>query len=369
MTRLPMGVLRVVALAAVAAGCGGVPLRAQETVAVGVLAPLTSGVPAAARAAVQGATLAAEEARGGTGAAVALIVLDDRGSAELATRLFAELLDRQVVAVVGPLTDLTTAAVAPQAERAGVPLVSPGATGTMPYAGSSVFRTSLPAPAQARALAEHLIGAGARRISVIHEGNDYGALVAMAFAQRVRALGGEIVGTRLYRDGERDFTRHAAGVMADGAEAVLIAGYPDEGAQIITALRQSGVQVPVAGSDALYSADLVAWAGAAAEGVIVPAPFVASEPIPAVQEFVGKYRRRYDETPDHYAAQAYDAMKIVTFAIRRGGRSPKAVRAALQGLRRFPGATGEITFDRWGAPERAVALARVQNGRFELLRR
>ncbi|MCL6431313.1 MAG: ABC transporter substrate-binding protein [Anaerolineae bacterium] len=158
MTRLPMGVLRVVALAAVSAGCGGVPLRAQETVTVGVLAPLTSGVPAAARAAVQGATLAAEEARGGTGAAVVLIVLDDRGSAEQATRLFAELLDRQVVAVVGPLTDLTTAAVAPQAERAGVPLVSPGATGTMPYAGSSVFRTSLPAAAQARALAEQTRG-------------------------------------------------------------------------------------------------------------------------------------------------------------------------------------------------------------------
>jgi branched-chain amino acid transport system substrate-binding protein len=369
MRSVPVLALGVMVAAALTAGCGGVALRAQETVGVGVMAPLTSGVPAAARAMVQGATLAGDETGAAGGPAVTLVVVDDRGSAEQAGRLFAELATRGVVAVVGPLTDLTVSAVAPRAERQGVPLISPGATGTIPYAGSSVFRTSLPAPAQARALAEHLVGdRRVRRISIIHEGNDYGTRVALVFAERVRELGGEIVGTRLYRDGDRDFTRHAGGVVADAAEAVLIAGYPDEGALILTTLRELGVQLPVAGTDALYSADLIDWAGAAAEGVIVPAPFVASEPIPAVQEFVGRYRRRYHETPDHYAAQGYDAMKIVAFAIRRG-RSPQAVRAVLQGLRRFPGATGEITFDRWGAPDRPVAIARVRNGRFEVVRR
>ncbi|MDR7484312.1 MAG: ABC transporter substrate-binding protein [Armatimonadota bacterium] len=363
-----------VALAgALLAGCAGPRIGAGETITIGVLAPLTSGVPAAARSAVWGATLAADEINAGggvVGATITLLVLDDRGSTEEVERAFAQMLQRRVVAIVGPLTDATATAVAPMAERAGIPLVSPGATGTIPYAGSSVFRTSLPAPAQARVLADYLMGMRrARRLTIIHEGNDYGTLVARAFAERVRGSSREIVGTRLYRDGDEDFTRHANGVVADGADAVFIAGYPDEAALILQALQARGVRAVVAGSDALYSQDLVRWAGAAADGLVLPAAFVPTEPLPGVQEFVGKYRRKYGEMPDHFAAQAYDALKVVAFAIRRGGRTPAQIRAALQGVRRFPGATGEITFDRWGAPDRPVAIAVVREGQFELVQR
>jgi branched-chain amino acid transport system substrate-binding protein len=354
------------------AGCGGTGLQAQEAITVGVILPFTSGVPGAARAAQQGAALAADErgARRASEATVTLIVEDDRGSPIEAARAFQRLLDRGVVASVGPLTDLTVTAVAPLAERAKVAVVSPGATGTIPYAGSSVFRTSLPAQAQARVLAEYLVHTlRARRISIIHEGNDYGTMVAMAFATRARELQAEVVGTRLYRDGDTEFTRHANGVLADGADAVFVAGYPDEGARILAALRERGVQARIVASDAMYSTDLLEWAKDAAEGVLVPAAFVPSEPIPAVADFVDKYRRRFNATPDHFAAQGYDAVKVLLFAARRAGRDPAAVRAALAGVRRFPGVTGEITFDRFGAPDRPVAIARVRAGAFEIVRR
>ncbi len=367
-----IGTILIAALAA--SGCAGTSLRAQETATLGMMVPLSSGVPAAARAAAQGATMAVEEinAAGGlSGATITLVVEDDRGSTDEAVRKFDQLARRKVLAIIGPLTDATVSAVAPLAERAGIVLVTPGATGTVPYSGSSVFRTSLGAQAQARALADFLVQTRrVRRVSVIHEGNDYGTLVALAFSQRVHELGGEIVGTRLYRDGDTNFERHATGVVADGADAVFIAGYPDEGALILTALRSRGVQVPVAGSDALYSTDLLTWAKDAADGIFLPAPFVASEPLPAVQDFVGRYRRRYNnETPDHYAAQAYDAVKLIASAARRSGRNPMAVRSALQGVRRFPGVTGEITFDRFGIPERPVAVATVHAGQFTLVRR
>jgi branched-chain amino acid transport system substrate-binding protein len=369
-SRLAIGL--TIVLAATAAGCGAPALQIQEPVKIGVLAPLNSGVAAAARATVQGATLAIDELNGsrGAGAPITLVVQDDRGNVEEAARQFEGLVAQRVAAIVGPLTDATAIAVAPLAERAGVALVSPGATGTIPYAGSSFFRTALPAESQARALAEFAIQTKrARRVSIIQDGNEYGTLVALAFSQRVRAMRGEIVGTRLYKDGQTDFSRHANGVVADGADAVLIAGYPDEGALILAALKNRGARLTVLGSDALYSTDLLTWARGATDDLYLPAPFVASEPLPAVQDFVARYRRKFNETPDHFAAQGYDAVKMIVSAIRQSGSTPAAVRAALQGMRRFPGVTGEISLDRWGAPTRPVGIARVRIGQFELVRR
>jgi len=370
-SRMAIGVFVIVGAAT--AGCTAPTLRVQDHVKVGMLAPLNSGVAAAARAAVQGATLAVDEvnaSRGASGAMLTLIVLDDRGNVEESARQFQALVDQRVVAIVGPLTDATAIAVAPLAERGGIALVSPGATGTIPYSGASFFRTALPAESQAAALAEFAVRTKrTRRISMIQDGNEYGTLVGLAFSQRVRALGGEIVGTRLYRDGQTDFSRHAGGVITDRADAVFIAGYPDEGALILAALKNRGVRVIVLGSDALYSTDLLTWARGATDDLYLPAPFVASEPLPAVQDFVTKYRRRFNEAPDHFAAQGYDAVKMVVSAVRKSGSEPAAIRAALQGMRRFPGVTGEITLDRWGAPARPVGIARVHVGQFELVRR
>jgi len=368
-----MAIGLLVIVAAATAGCTAPSLRVQDSVKVGMLAPLNSGVAAAARAAVQGATLAVDEVNASSGvggATITLVVQDDRGNVDESSRQFQALVGQRVVAIVGPLTDATAIAVAPLAERGGIALVSPGATGTIPYSGTSFFRTALPAESQARALAEFAVRTKrTRRISMIQDGNEYGTLVGLAFSQGVRALGGEIVGARLYRDGQTDFSRHVAGVITDGADAVFIAGYPDEGALILAALKNRGARVIMLGSDALYSTDLLSWARGATDDLYLPASFVASEPLPAVQDFVMKYRRRFNEAPDHFAAQGYDAVKMLASAVRKSGSDPAAIRTALQGMRRFPGVTGEITLDRWGAPARPVGIARVRVGQFELVRR
>lgn len=361
----PVRALALLALALTAA-CAGRG-SAGTTVRVGVIVPLTSGVPGAARSAVQGAQLAADEVNAdrGAGRRLVLTVVDDRGVPEEATRLFAEFAAQEVVAVVGPLTDPTTIAAAPAAERHRLVLISPGATGQLPYGGHYVFRTALPARTQAQAVAAHLVERlGLRRIAIVHDSNDYGTTAALTFADAVRRRGGQITSLRLYRDGDRDFTRHARGPVEEGAQAVFLAGYPDEGAQVLRALRAVAPRLVVAGSDALYSPDTLAWAGEAAAGLYVPAGFAPDVPLPLVRDFVARYRERFGQAPDQFAAQAYDAVRLVAFAVRRGGPDRVRVREAVAGVRRFPGVTGELAFDRWGDPVRDVIITRVEGGRF-----
>jgi branched-chain amino acid transport system substrate-binding protein len=291
--------------------------------------------------------------------------VDDHGVPEEAVRLVEQLVGEQVVAIVGPVTDATTIAAAGVVERFKVLLISPGATGTLPYGGHFVFRTALPARTLAGAAARYLVETLAiRRIAVVHDSNDYGTTVAVAFDEAIRARGATITSRRLYRDGDTDFTRHVRGALGEHAQAVFLAGYPDEGALFLRQLRAVAPELVVAGTDALYSNDILSWAGAAASGLYVTTGFVAGTSLPLVRDFVAKYRQKYGRVPDQYAAQSYDAVRALAFAMRRVGFDRQKIRDTIATLRRFPGVTGEVSFDRWGDPVREVIIARVKGGTF-----
>lgn len=340
---------------------------AGATISLGVIAPLTSGLPAAARSVVEGAELAVAEInaeRGIQGRHLALVVSDDRGIPEEAARLVGELASK-VVAVIGPVTDATTIAAAPVAERSRLVIISPGATAPLPYGGHFVFRTSLPARTQAQGMAAYLVDRlRVRRVAIAHDSNEYGSMVALAFEEAVRAREATVTSRRLYRDGDVDFRRHIEGAIAERAQALYLAGYPDEGALLLRQARAATRGLLIVGSDALYSDDTTAWAGAAANDLHVPAGFVPETPLPLVRAFVAAYRDRFGRAPDQFAAQAYDAVRVVAFALRRAGTDPQKIRDVIATIKRYPGATGEISFDRWGDPERAVIITRVRGGRF-----
>jgi len=348
--------------------CAGGLTTAADALTLGVIIPQTSGTPAAARSVAEGAELAAAEinaSRGIRGRRLALVTVDDRGTPEDAARLVEQLAAQGVVGIVGPVTDATVLAAAPAAERRRIVIISPGATVPLPYGGHFVFRTALPARTQAQALAAYLAeGLRIRRVAIVHDSNDYGTMVAQAFAEAVRARGLTITSRRLYRDGESDFARHVQGVVSERAQALFVAGYPDEATVLIRQVRAAVRGLVIAGSDALYMEDTATWAGAAANDLHVPAGFVPDTPLPMVRGFVGAYRDRFGRVPDQFAAQAYDAVRIFAFALRRAGTDREQIRDAVASLRRFPGVTGEVGFDRFGDPIRTVMITRLSGGRF-----
>ena len=154
------------------------------------------------------------------------------------------------------------------------------------------------------------------------------------------------------------------GALAERAQALFLAGYPDEGALLLRQMRATSRAMVVAGSDALYSEDTSTWAGAAAEDLYVPAGFVPDTPLPIVRAFVGRYRERYGRVPDQFAAQAYDGVRLLAFAMRRAGVERSKIRDVIATLKRFPGVTGELSFDRWGDPVRHVLITRIKGGTF-----
>jgi hypothetical protein len=83
---------------------------------------------------------------------------------------------------------------------------------------------------------------------------------------------------------------------------------------------------------------------------------------PRWQEFNAQYEARYHEKPDHFAALAYDQMRILLDAICRAGLNKGRIRDALTGLTNYKGVTGDMVFDPNCKNISPLYLARVHDG-------
>lgn len=351
-------------------GCQGT--RGPAEVGVACLLPLTSGVAEAALSAQRGVQLAVEEVNAEGRIRMDLRISDDRGSLERAGALFAEAVaSPRVAAVIGGFTDTVAIALSPAAFRAQVPLISPGATGEIPFAGNFFFRTALPASLQGQALAAFARRSGLRRVAVLHDTTEYGASVANSFVGAFLGPGGgSVTGQRRFQDGTRDFRPFLQAIRSENAQAVLFAGYPDEGRVFLAQAVEAGLKLPVLAPDAFANPEVVTALGGAAEGLVVVSTFFPESTVPAVRGFVRAYRGKYGITPDAFAAQAYDAVKVLAFALKQiripptGPLDRTRVRNALAGLQDYPGVTGTLRFDPSGNAAREAMVLRVQGSRF-----
>ena len=106
-------------------------------------------------------------------------------------------------------------------------------------------------------------------------------------------------------------------------------------------------------------------AGDAAEGVVFARPYYNPESQdPKVKSFVEYFTKKYNMVPGVYAAHAYDALRIVVEAIRKGGYSAEGIKTALYSIKDFPGVTGNTSFDEDGDVEKPIQIMEVKQGRF-----
>ncbi|MDR5708315.1 MAG: ABC transporter substrate-binding protein [Armatimonadota bacterium] len=351
-------------------GCQGA--QGPVGVEVACLLPLTSGVAEAALSAQRGVQLAVEEVNAEGRIRMELRISDDRGSFERAGALFTEAVaSPRIAAVIGGFTDTVAIALSPAAVRAQVPLISPGATGEIPFAGNFFFRTALPAALQGQALAAFARRSGLRRVTVLHDTTEYGASVANSFVEAFLGPGGgSVTGQRRFQDGTRDFRSLLQAIRSENVQAVLFAGYPDEGKVFLAQTVETGLRFVVLSPDAFANPEVVTALGKNAEGLVVTSAFFPESTIPAVRSFVRAYRGKYGVNPDAFAAQAYDAVKVLAFAIKQvripptGPLDRSRIRNALANVQDYPGVTGTLRFDRSGTAAREAMVLRVEGSRF-----
>ena len=112
-----------------------------------------------------------------------------------------------------------------------------------------------------------------------------------------------------------------------------------------------------------------------AEGVMLLTPFAADAKDDATQKFVSAYEAAYGETPNQFAADAYDAVYVVKTAAEKCGATPAdsvtdlcdKLKAAMQEIT-YDGLTGEsMSWSADGTVNKAPKAMEIKNGAYALV--
>ncbi len=359
------------ALLLFALACGG-EQRAADVILVGHVASMTGDTATFGRSADQGMRLAIEEinAAGGVlGRPLELITEDDRSITEEARTAAQKLLQRdRVVALLGEVASSRSLAAAPEAQRARVPMISPGSTNPkVTEVGDYVFRACFIDPFQgavmARFAVEDLRG---RRLAILFDfKQDYSVGLAEFFRQKARELGAEIVADERYTSGDIDFRPQLTTIRAANPDAVFVPGYYTEVGLIARQAREKGLNVPLLGGDGWDSEKTVEIGGAAVDGYYFSTHYAADSDNPRVQEFVRKFAAKNGATPDAMAALGYDAAGILADALGRAGETDGAkLRDAIASTSGFDGVTGRISMDEKRNARKDAVVLEIEGGKF-----
>lgn len=279
--------------------------------------------------------------------------------------------DKRVVAEIGDFSSPASMAASPIYQRAG--LVQYGFTNSHPdftKGGDYMFTTSPSQKDDAPFLANFAVkDLGKKRLALLHLNTDWGKTTADLFEARAKELGAEIPYRDTYLSSEKDFKTILTKVREANPDALILESYYTDAAVITQQARAQGITVPVFGNGAVYSPQFVQLGGPAVEGVYTASPWFPENPRPQVQTFVSAYKAKYQgESPNWFAANAYDTVKILATVIDQVGTDRKAIRDGLAKLKDYPSVVyGTLSFN----DERRLAVLDenrlvVQGGQFVL---
>jgi len=361
-------------------------LAADEPLRVGAFLSVTG--PAAFLGDPEQKTLEMEVERinaagGVAGRKLVLVVYDDAGDAERARTFAKRLLEQDKVdIIVGGSTTGTTMAAIPLAEQSGTPFISlAGAVGIVEPVKKWVFKT----PHTDRMACEKIFAdMQSRRLTKLALISGTGGFDKSMRGECLKVApkyGIEVVADESYGAADTDMTAQLTKIKAaPGVQAVLNAGFGQGPAIVTRNYRQLGLTTPLYQSHGVASKEYIRLAGAAAEGVRLPAAALLVADLlaegdaqkPVVVAYKHDYESRYKSDVSTFGGHAYDGLMLTVEALRRAGSTDRTrLRDAIESTRGYVGTGGVVNMsatDHLGLDLTAFQMLEVRKGSWAVVR-
>ena len=317
-------------------------------------------------------------AEGGVnGEQLELIVYDSEGDANKARTLATRLIeDDEIVAMVGGSTTGTTMAMVPLFEDAEIPFISlAGGIVIIEPVNPFVFKTPHTDRMACEKVFEDMQARGLSRVGLISGTGGFGKSMRGQCLNVAEAYGIEIVADETYGPRDTDMTPQLTNIRnAEGLQAVLNPGFGQGPAIVTKNFAQLGIDVPLYQSHGVASKSFIELAGAAAEGVRLPASalLVANQLADddpqkqVVVDYKTAFEAEWNRPVSTFGGHAYDGLMILVDAMRRAGSAdPVAIRDAIEETTGFMGTAGEVNMspdDHMGLDLTAFRMLEIRDG-------
>ncbi len=320
-----------------------------------------------------GVILAIEEVNnsgGINGQAVELITKDDKNDSKVAAVVDRELINEEVVAIIGHMQSTPSAAVAALMNKEQMLMISP-TTATNSLTGlDDFFLRVFPAnKPETDKLAEYAIEQmGIKRVASAFDISNptFTREWHENFQTKFEALGGECILKKPFDSRSvksfLDLTQELLSVQPD---AIIISASAIDTAAISQQLRKLNQEIPVISSTWAMTDDFLQYSGPAGEGVFFAHPLKVGNQDEEYLAFVDAYSARFGNQPSFSATFGYEAAQVLLEALAStDNHSSQALKDYIIEKRTFHGLQGDFAIDRFGDAVRDVFLITVKEGQF-----
>jgi branched-chain amino acid transport system substrate-binding protein len=343
---------KAVMMSLVASICIAGPVIAEETLKVGVQAPITGSYANEGQGIDQSVRLLAEQIneKGGVmGRKIEVISCDDEGTAMKAAICAKDLVNKGVSMVIGSYTSTCAEAAQPTYFKAGVLQTSDGTSDTLTEHGYwTFFRNSFPNSAEATFAAKYMVEEKQyKSIAILSDFSSYADGLGTAVEDAVKKIGGNVVAREKVKAGSQNFTPVLTQLKSKKPDVIFFAGYYSDGGLIRSQQVALGIKADFIGGDANDNVDFVKLAGNAAAGAyIINVPTPELLPYDLAKDFLKAYKAKYNMMPPSiWTILNVDGMRAFIHAMETN-KSFDTKKAAdyLHTLKDYPGITGPISF-------------------------
>jgi branched-chain amino acid transport system substrate-binding protein len=313
-----------------------------------------------------------------------LIIKDSGGSPEKAVSFAKQLIEEdKVLAIIGPSTSGETMQIKNLCEENRMILISCAAADAIvnPLA-KYVFKTPQKDSQAATWIYRTMKEMGITKIAVLTGNDGFGASGKKQLEELAKTEGIEIVADEVYDKQATDLTDILTKVKSTpGVQAVV--NWSIVPAQSIVAkdMKQLGMNIPLFQSHGFGNPKYVEQAGVAAEGILFPAGrLLVVDELPAsnpqkhvLATYKKDYEAAYKEDVSTFGGHAYDAILILTEALKKAGTTDRdKVRDAIENLHGLVGTAGIFNFsatDHTGLDLNAFEMLTVKDGKFTIYKK
>jgi len=319
-------------------------------------------------------------AGGINGHRIKLIVKDSQAKPENALSLAKQLIEEEnVLAIIGPSTSGETMAIKDVCQEAKMILISCAAAEDIvnPVA-SYVFKVPQKDSDAARWIFKTMKEKGISKIAVIVSNDGFGIAGAKQLETIAPEYGITVAISEVYDKQATDLTDVVTKLKGQGIQAVVNWSIVPAQSLVAKNMKQVGLDVPLFQSHGFGNISYARAGGEAANGTLFPCGrLLVANVLPAdhpqkalLMEYKKDYESRYNEDVSTFGGHAYDALLVLTEAMKKAGDMDRdKVRDAIENEKGLVGTAGIFNFspqDHNGLTMDAFEMLTVKNGEFAL---